>query len=107
MKKTIIFLAIMMLFCGYSVGQQYSFLGEEESQSMFDDTKSSTDGFFNSNYVEYREYSGEWGVMPLLPQTHGYHYDYPAWMEVPVGSGWLLLAGMGLGYAIRKRKTKS
>ena len=86
----------MLLSCGYSVGQQYSFFAPEER-------KTSTDGFFESSYTEYREEDDEWGVMPLLPRTHGYHYDYDA-EEVPIGSGWLLLAGMGIGYAIRKRK---
>ena len=97
----------MMLGCGYSVGQQYSFLGESDDHNLFDDAKTSTDGFFKSNYVEYREDNGDWGVMPLLPQTHGYHYDYPAHLEVPIGSGWLLLAGMGIGYAaVRRKKNK-
>lgn len=63
-----------------------------------------TDGFFSSNrYEEYREDNAEWGKMPLLPKTHGYNYDYDA-EEAPLGSGLLLLAGMGIGYAVRKRK---
>lgn len=99
MKKAIIILAIMMLGCGYSVGQQQGFFTNSGAGS-------STDGFFKSPYVEYRAEDDDWGVMPLLPQTHGYHYDYPA-HETPVGSGLLLLAGMGLGYAIRKRKTEN
>lgn len=100
MKKAIIILAIMMLGCGYSVGQQYSFYDEDDVQTY-------TDGFFESPRVGYRAEDSEWGVMPLLPQTHGYHYDYPAWVEVPVGSGWLLLAGMGVGYALMRRKKKN
>ena len=98
MKKAIIILAIMMLSCGYSVGQQYGFYEDGNRQA-------STDGFFSSAYSEYREESSDWGVMPLLPQTHGYHYDYPAHLT-PIGSGWLLLAGMGVGYAVRKRKNE-
>lgn len=63
-----------------------------------------TDGFFSSNrYEEYREDNTEWGKMPLLPKTHGYNYDYDA-ENVPLGSGLLILAGMGIGYAVRKRK---
>ena len=99
MKKAIIILAIMLMSCGYSVGQQYNFFAQEKSG------KTSTDGFFESPYAEYREEDDEWGVMPLLPQTHGYHYDYPAHLT-PLGSGWLLLAGMGIGYAVRKRKNE-
>ena len=97
MKKLIIILAIMMLSSGYSVGQQYSMYDEE-------DIKTFTDGFFTQSYVEIRENS-EWGTMPLLPRTHGYHYDYDA-EEAPLGSGCLLLLGMGVGYAVAKRRNK-
>ena len=99
MKKTIITLAIIMLSCGYSVGQQYTIFDQ-------DGYKTSTDGFFSSSYVEYREDYLEWGKMPLLPRTHGYHYDYDA-EDVPVSSGFLLLAGMGVGYAIVRRRKKN
>ena len=98
MKKAIIILAMMLLSCGYTVGQQYRFFEEDYN-------KTSTDGFFKSTYTEYREEDSEWGVMPLLPQTHGYHYDYPAEIA-PIGSGWLLMAGMGIGYAVIRRKKK-
>jgi hypothetical protein len=99
MKKAIIILAIMMLSCGYSVGQQQGFFTNSGAES-------STDGFFKSPYVEYREENSEWGVMPLLPQTHGYHYDYPAKIT-PIGSGWLLMTGMGIGYALIRRRKKN
>ena len=99
MKKAIIILAIMMLSCGYSVGQQQGFFTKSDAES-------STDGFFKSPYVEYREEDSEWGVMPLLPQTHGYHYDYPAKIT-PIGSGWLLMTGMGIGYALIRRRKKN
>lgn len=99
MKKAIIILAIMMLSCGYSVGQQQGFFTNSGAES-------STDGFFKSPYVEYREENSEWGVMPLLPQTHGYHYDYPAKIT-PIGSGWLLMTGMGIGYAFIRRRKKN
>lgn len=98
MKKLIIILAIMMLSSGYSVGQQYSMYDEEEEIKAF------TDGFFTQSNVEIRENS-EWGTMPLLPRTHGYHYDYDA-EEAPLGSGCLLLLGMGVGYAVAKRRNK-
>ncbi len=100
MKKAIIALAIMMLSCGYSVGQQYTFFEQGDNID-----NASSDGFFTSPYVEYRAEDDEWGVMPLLPQTHGYHYDYPA-KVTPIGSGWLLMAGMGVGYALIRRKKK-
>ena len=99
MKKAIIILAIMMLSCGYSVGQQQGFFTNSGAES-------STDGFFKSPYVEYREENSDWGVMPLLPQTHGYHYDYPAKIT-PIGSGWLLMTGMGIGYALIRRRKKN
>ena len=99
MKKAIIILAIMMLSCGYSVGQQQGFFTNSGAES-------STDGFFKSPYVEYREENSEWGVMPLLPQTHGYHYDYPAKIT-PIRSGWLLMTGMGIGYALIRRRKKN
>ncbi len=99
MKKAIITLAIMILSCGFSVAQQYDFFARNDSES-------SMDGFFKSTYAEYRESDSEWGVMPLLPRTHGYHYDYDA-EEAPIGSGWLLLAGMGIGYAALKRRKEN
>lgn len=59
------------------------------------------DSFFKTNYGEYRE-DNEWGELPLLPESHGNSYDYVA---APLGSGLLLLAGLGMGYAaMRKRK---
>lgn len=65
-----------------------------------------TDGFFKSNYEMYREENLEWGSMPLLPRTHGYVYDYAAAdpESAPIGSGWLLLGAMGMGYLTIKKK---
>lgn len=63
-----------------------------------------SDGFFStgSNYKEYRE--DVWAQnMPVLPGQHGSNYDFAA-EPAPVGSGLLLLAGMGLLYASNKRK---
>ena len=61
-----------------------------------------SDGFFTSNYSEYRE--DDWaGNMPLLPREHGSDQDYDA-EETPIGSGLLILAGLGLGYATLRRK---
>ena len=66
-----------------------------------------TDGFFKSDYELYREENLEWGVMPLLPRTHGYLYDYsaePTEEDVPAGSGLLLLGSFGLAYLSLKKK---
>ena len=65
-----------------------------------------TDGFFKSGYELDREENLEWGVMPLLPRTHGYTYDYSATdpETVPIGSGLLLLGAMGIGYLAIKKK---
>lgn len=63
-----------------------------------------SDGFFStgSNYKEYRE--DVWAEnMPILPGQHGSQYDFAA-ESAPIGSGLLLLAGMGLLYASNKRK---
>ena len=67
----------------------------------------SSDGFFSSNYSEFREGEGSFGTMPLLP-GHNTMIDYDADpKQVPVGSGLLLLAGLGLGYAsLRKLKSE-
>ncbi len=65
--------------------------------------KAQSDGFFSgSGYTEYRE--DIWAEnMPVLPGQHGSNYDFAA-EPAPVGSGLLLLAGMGLLYASNKRK---
>lgn len=59
----------------------------------------SSDGFFSSNSMTpgYRESTGE--DLPLLP-AHSENFNQPA----PVGSGLLILAGLGADYAMRKRK---
>lgn len=93
MKKNIVIsLAILFLSFNCAFAQfEYKQIG----------TETGTDGFFSSGYREYRE-DTDWGVMPLLPGSHGYEYDYSA---VPAGSGLLLLAGMGIAYGIRRRKS--
>ena len=65
------------------------------------------DGFFSQNYSEYRD-EDAYGIMPLLP-GHNTLLDYDADpKQVPVGSGLLLLAGLGLGYAsFRKLKAEN
>ena len=62
------------------------------------------DGFFTSSYSEYRE-DNEWGIdMPLLPGSHGYLGDYDCITPVPVGNGVILLAGLGIAYASRRKR---
>mgnify|MGYP003310801145 CR=1 FL=1 len=60
-----------------------------------------TDGFFTTNYVEYRADQSEWGALPALPGQHGLD-DYT--VAAPLGSGLLLLAGMGVAYGIRRKR---
>lgn len=70
--------------------------------------KGLSDGFFSRNYSEYNRDGNDYGVMPLLP-GHNTLNDYDADpKQVPVGSGLLLLAGLGLGYAsLRKLKNEN
>ena len=56
-----------------------------------------SDGFFVYNNVEQNRTEG-WGTMPSMI-GHGSTEDQSA----PLGSGLLLLAGMGLAYGIRKK----
>ena len=67
-----------------------------------------SDGFFSRNYSEYNRDDDAYGVMPLLP-GHNTSIDYDAdSKQVPVGSGLLLLVGLGLGYAsLRKLKNEN
>lgn len=56
------------------------------------------DGFFVYQY-EYRdERDEEWAQILLLPEEHGLDYNVP--VDVPLGSGLLLLTGMSIGYGI-------
>ena len=62
-------------------------------------TFSSSDGFFNSHAnedIETRE--EQWGAMPRI-FGHGLDTNQNA----PLGSGLLLLAGMGLAYGMKKK----
>lgn len=61
-----------------------------------------SDGFFTSNYTEYRE--NIWtSPMPLLPDHHGSLEDFKA-EEVPAGCGLAVLSLLGLLYGRRKSK---
>ena len=58
-----------------------------------------SDGFFASNYSEFRENTDPMGVMPATI-GHGYTMDKTA----PVGNGLLILGGLALAYGMRKKK---
>ncbi|MBQ8222801.1 MAG: LPXTG cell wall anchor domain-containing protein [Bacteroidales bacterium] len=56
------------------------------------------DGFFTSDYSEFRTTTDEMGDMPAL-FGHGHDTNQSA----PVGSGLLILGGLALAYGIRKK----
>ena len=61
------------------------------------------DGFFSyKNYNEENRTNNEWGTLPTLPSTHGIDFDQSAG-NTPLGSGLLLLGGMAVFYARRKK----
>ena len=62
-----------------------------------------SDGFFTSSYNNYRETTDEWGTMPTMI-GHGLTTDQNA--NAPLGSGALLLAGLGIAYAMRNKNRK-
>ncbi len=60
-----------------------------------------SDSFFKySNVEEQRTSTSDWGSMPAMI-GHGHQTDMDA--NAPLGSGLLLLAGMGLAYGFRKK----
>lgn len=64
-------------------------------------SESTSDGFFKTTYEkEYREYS-EWGAMPRM-LGHGITTN----QDAPLGAGLLLLTGMGIGYAVVKKRKR-
>ncbi len=58
-----------------------------------------SDGFFRYSNVEEQRTNESWGTMPAMI-GHGMDGDQSA----PLGSGLLLLGGMAVLYASRKRK---
>lgn len=65
------------------------------------------DGFFTSSYMyegnrEGTSSNSDWNMfdMPAII-GHGYGVDQNA--DVPIGSGLLILAGLGVAYAMRKK----
>lgn len=64
-----------------------------------------SDGFFTSNYSEYREVENDWGLnMPSLPSSHGYVDDYSCAEPAPLGNGLFILGGLALAYRLRKKE---
>ena len=60
-----------------------------------------SDGFFTYHNIEEHRTGNDWGVMPTLPATHGFGDDFDA--NAPLGSGLLLLGGLAIIYAKRKK----
>ena len=79
MKKIILTIAIV-LGIGFGVSAQ-------------------SDAFFTQSFSEYRNADEE---MPLLPYAHNLSEHQSA---APLGSGLLILAGLGLGYATLRKKS--
>ena len=92
MKKYII-LAVFALGFVMNVNAQF-----------MEDTKTSRDGFFTPNYNQLREGTGSnvGEMMGIMPDLFG--HDLVDNQCAPIGSGLLLLAGMGLAYGIKKSK---
>ena len=68
-------------------------------------TSAQNDSFFRTNNVDdfdYRNGSGTGNEIGFtLPAGHGYEYDTNA----PLGSGLLILAALGAGYALKKKRS--
>ena len=78
MKKIILTIAIV-LGIGFGVNAQ-------------------SDAFFTQSFSEYRSADE---VTPALPYKH----NLDAHQSAPLGSGLLILAGLGLGYATLRKKS--
>ena len=62
-----------------------------------------SDGFFSYNTIDSnRGGSSEWGAIPTLPSSHGFDFDQNA-APAPLGSGLLILGGLAIFYAKRKK----
>ena len=65
---------------------------------------SAQDGFFAYGDAENQNReSGNFSEMPALP-LRGQFTDQSAHHDAPVGSGLLILAGLGLAYGLKRRK---
>ena len=91
MKKFLLTISLVTALC-FNVNAQIEYNNNTQN----------TDGFFSTATPSgnFRDgTAGEGSIFPELPGM-GLFYDQYA---VPVGSGILLLAGMGIAYAVRKR----
>lgn len=62
--------------------------------------QSGYDGFFTQSFSDFRENEGSgYAELPRLPG-----HELMSSQDAPVGSGLLLLAGLGLGYAALRKK---
>ena len=62
-----------------------------------------SDGFFTYNNIDNnRSGSSDWSIVPSLPSSHGFDFDYCA-EPAPLGSGLLILGGLAILYAKRKK----
>lgn len=64
-----------------------------------------SDVFFSYQYEYREEKDSEWDQLIMLPPSHGLDYNYPA-ESVPISTGLLLMAGMGIVYAKCRRDNK-
>lgn len=88
MKKIIATIAITLGLC-FSVSAQYNDVMQYNG----------IDGFFAKEVGEYHDIDN---FTPALPNDHNLGYHQPA--SVPLGSGVLLLAGLGLGYSVLRKR---
>lgn len=70
--------------------------------AFFMNLSAQNDGFFMYQYEQREDRNNDWAEILLLPNAHGLDYNYPP--ETPLGTGLLLLAGMGIGYGVLKRR---
>ena len=62
-----------------------------------------SDGFFSYNNIDSnRSGSSDWSTIPTLPSSHGFDFDHNA-APAPLGSGLLILGGLAIFYAKRKK----
>lgn len=64
-----------------------------------------SDVFFLYQYEYREEKDSEWDQLIMLPPSHGLDYNYPA-ESVPISTGLLLMAGMGIVYAKCRKDNK-
>lgn len=83
MKKIIAIIAIILGF-GLGVNAQGGFIGQ-------------SDGFFNSGLYNNKS-NANYTELPRIPD-----HNLDTNQNAPLGSGLLLLAGMGLAYGVRRK----